>query len=63
MTFFRVFGSTTDGPSVTGPFTTAGMDASVVYNAEGESGLLLDADVDGSGAVTLHRKRFLNCRC
>ena len=49
--FFRLFGSATGDPTVTGPYTAAGTDASVVYNAEGEEGTLLDADVDGSGAV------------
>ena len=36
---------------VTGPYTTAGTDASTVYHAEGQSGTLLNGDVDGSGAV------------
>ena len=36
---------------MTGPYTTSGTDAYVVYNAEGQSGTLLNADVDGSGAV------------
>ena len=36
---------------VTGPYTTAGTDAYTVYHAEGQSGSLLNADVDGSGAV------------
>ncbi len=51
MTFFRLFGSATGDPSVTGPYTTAGMDAYVVSNAEGESGSLVNGDVDGSGEV------------
>ncbi len=51
VTFFRLFGSATGDPSVTGPYTTAGTDAYVVYNAEGQSGSLLNADVDGSGSV------------
>ena len=49
--FYRLFGSATGDPTVTGPYTAAGTDASVVYNAEGQEGTLLDADVDGSGAV------------
>ena len=36
---------------MTGPYTTAGTDAATVYHAEGQSGALLNADVDGSGAV------------
>jgi hypothetical protein len=49
--FFRLFGSATGDTTVSGPYTMAGTDANVVYNAEGESGTLLNADVDGSGAV------------
>ena len=49
--FFRLFGSATGDTTVTGPYTAAGTDAYVVYNAEGETGTLLNADVDGSGAV------------
>ena len=37
--------------TVSGPYTVSGTDAYVVYNAEGETGTLLNADVDGSGAV------------
>ena len=51
MTFFRLLGDTTGDDIVTGPYTTPGTDAYTVYNAEGETGSLLDADVDGSGAV------------
>ncbi len=49
--FFRLFGSATGDTTVSGPYTTPGTDAYVVYNAEGETGTLLNADVDGSGAV------------
>ncbi len=49
--FFRLFGSATGDTTVTGPYTMSGTDAYVVYNAEGQSGTLLNADVDGSGAV------------
>ena len=49
--FFRLFGSATGDTTVTGPYTTAGTDAYVVYNAEGNRGRCLNADVDGSGAV------------
>ena len=51
LTFFRLFGSATGDETVTGPYTTAGTDAAVVYAAIGETGTLLNADVDGSGAV------------
>ena len=51
LTFFRLFGSVTGDETVSGPYTATGMDANVVYSAEGQSGSLLDADVDGSGAV------------
>ncbi len=51
VTFFRLFGDTDGDGVVTGPYTTAGTDAYNVYHAEGTSGTLLDADVDGSGAV------------
>ena len=36
--FFRLFGSATGDTTVSGPYTTAGTDAYVVYNAEGETG-------------------------
>ena len=49
--FFRLFGSATGDTTVTGPYTAAGTDAYAVYNAEGQSGTLLNADVDGSGTV------------
>ncbi len=49
--FFRLFGSATGDTTVSGPYSTSGTDAYVVYNAEGQSGTLLNADVDGSGAV------------
>ncbi len=49
--FFRLFGSATGDTTVSGPYSTSGTDAYVVYNAEGETGPLLNADVDGSGAV------------
>ena len=51
MPFFRLLGDTSGSDMVTGPYTTPGTDAYTVYNAEGETGPLLDADVDGSGAV------------
>ena len=51
VTFFRLLGDTSGSDIVTGPYTTPGTDAYTVYNAEGETGSLLDADVDGSGAV------------
>ena len=46
-----VVGIATGDGAVTGPYTTAGTDAYNVYHAEGQSGTLLNADVDGSGAV------------
>ena len=49
--FFRLFGSASGNETVSGPYTAAGTDAYAVYHAEGESGSLLNADVDGSGAV------------
>ncbi len=49
--FYRLFGSALGNETVSGPYTTANTDAYVVHNAEGESGPLLNADVDGSGAV------------
>jgi len=49
--FFRLLGSATGDLTVSGPFTTAGTDAFVVYHAEGESGALLNADVNGDGTV------------
>ncbi len=51
LTFFRLLGDTNGDGVVTGPYTTAGTDAYTVYHAEGQSGSLLNADVDGSGAV------------
>ncbi len=51
LTFFRLLGDTNGDGVVTGPYTTAGTDAYTVYHAEGQSGTLLDGDVDGSGAV------------
>ena len=51
VTFFRLLGDTDGDGMVTGPYTTAGTDAYNVYHAEGTSGTLLDADVDGNGAV------------
>ncbi len=51
LTFFRLLGDTDGDGVVTGPYTTAGTDAYTVYHAEGQSGSLLNADVDGSGAV------------
>ncbi len=49
MTFFRLFGSAIGDPTVSGPYTTAGTDASVVYNAEGESGSVVNGDHDAGG--------------
>ena len=51
VTFFRLLGSATGDETVTGPYTTAGTDAYTVYHAEGQSGPLLDADVNGDGIV------------
>src|SRR4029077_4564033 len=49
--FFRLLGNTNGDGTVTGPYTAAGTDAYNVYHAEGQSGLLLNADVNGDGAV------------
>jgi hypothetical protein len=49
--FFRLLGDTNGDGVVTGPYTAAGTDAYTVYHAEGQSGLLLNADVNGDGAV------------
>jgi len=49
--FFRLLGSATGDLTVSGPYTTAGTDAYVVYHAEGQSGPLLNADVNGDGTV------------
>ena len=49
--FFRLLGDTNGDGVVTGPYTTAGTDAYTVYHAEGQSGALLDADVNGDGYV------------
>jgi len=49
--FFRLLGSATGDLAVTGPFTAAGTDAYVVYHAEGQSGPLLNADINGDGSV------------
>jgi len=49
--FFRLLGSATGDLTVTGPYTAAGTDAYVVYHAEGQSGPLLNADVNGDGTV------------
>ena len=49
--FFRLLGSATGDITVTGPYTAAGTDAYAVYHAEGQSGTLLNADVNGNGAV------------
>jgi hypothetical protein len=46
-----LLGDTNGDGVVTGPYTTAGTDAYTVYHAEGQSGPLLNSDVDGSGAV------------
>ena len=40
--FFRLFGSATGDTTVTGPYTTSGTDAYVVYNAEGRIGDALE---------------------
>ncbi len=49
--FFRLLGSATGDLTVSGPYTTPGTDAYTVYHAEGQSGTLLNADVNGDGAV------------
>jgi hypothetical protein len=49
--FFRLLGDTSGDGVVTGAYTTAGTDAYAVYHAEGQSGNLLNADVNGDGAV------------
>ena len=49
--FFRLLGDANGTGVVTGPYTSAGTDAYVVYHAEGESGPLLNADVNGDGSV------------
>ena len=49
--FFRLLGDTNGDGVVTGPYTTAGTDAYTVYHAEGQSGSLLNADVNGDGTV------------
>ncbi len=49
--FFRLLGSAAGDLTVTGPYTAAGTDAYVVYHAEGQSGPLLNADVNGDGSV------------
>jgi hypothetical protein len=51
LTFFRLLGSATGDTTVSGPYTTSGTDAYTVYHAEGQSGLLLNADVNGDGAI------------
>ncbi len=51
MPFFRLLGDTNGDGVVTGPYSTAGTDAYTVYHAEGETGTLLNADVNGDGAV------------
>jgi hypothetical protein len=51
VTFIRLLGDTNGDGVVTGPYTTKNTDASDVYTALGQSGLGLDPDVDGSGAV------------
>ena len=50
MPFFRLLGDTNGDGVVTGPYSTAGTDAYTVYHAEGETGTLLNADVNGDGA-------------
>ena len=50
-TFFRLLGSATGDLTVTGSYTASGTDAYTVYHAEGESGPLLNADVNGDGSV------------
>jgi RHS repeat-associated protein len=49
--FFRLLGSATGDLTVSGPYTASGTDAYTVYHAEGETSPLLDADVNGDGAV------------
>jgi hypothetical protein len=49
--FFRLLGSATGDLTVSGPYTAPGTDAYTVYHAEGQTGTLMDADVNGDGAV------------
>jgi hypothetical protein len=49
--FFRLLGDTNGDGVVTGPYTNAGTEAYSVYHAEGQSGTLLNTDVNGDGAV------------
>jgi Ca2+-binding RTX toxin-like protein len=49
--FFRLLGDVNGDGQVTGPTTTAGTDAYLVNQARGQSGSLLNADVNGDGAV------------
>ncbi len=51
VSFFRLLGDTNGDGAVTGPYTAAGTDAYTVYHAEGQSGVLLNADVNGDGTV------------
>jgi hypothetical protein len=52
-TLFRLLGDTTGNTTVTGPYTKPGTDAYNVFQAEGQSGSLLNADVNGDGAVNI----------
>ncbi len=51
VSFYRLLGDTNGDGAVTGPYTAAGTDAYTVYHAEGQSGVLLNADVNGDGTV------------
>ena len=58
--FFRLLGSATGDTTVTGPYTSAGTDASTVYHAIGQSGSLLNADVNGDGYVNSRDSQDVN---
>jgi hypothetical protein len=49
--FFRLLGDVNGDGQVTGPTTTAGTDAYLVNQARGQTGSLLNADVNGDGAI------------
>jgi hypothetical protein len=49
--FFRLLGDVNGDGQVTGPTTSTGTDAYLVNQARGQSGSLLNADVNGDGAV------------
>ena len=49
--FIRLLGNTDGDGVVTGPYPTPNTDAYAVYRAQGQSGSLLDPDVNGDGTV------------